>query len=547
MGSADVRQKNGHTYQNIAQALVDQRTDTLFGLMGDANLFMVDHFVRNLSGRFVPVAYEGSAVLMALAYARVSGKPGVATVTHGPALTNCITALVEGVRAQLPMVLLAGDTPVSDIHNLQNIDQSEVVRVTGAGFVQIRTAQTVTADIAEAFYRSQTEKRPYIVNMPADFMWLEADYSKVVYPLFNSPALVPQGDDFDNALGIIASARRPIILAGAGAIGAREQLIKLADRLEAPLATTLKAKGLFNGHPYNMDIFGTLSTPAAYEKIAQADCIVAFGASLHHFTTDRGKLLQGKRIVQINNSVSEVSKNLHPTVALVADAALTADNIIYWLDEAQIPASSFTTEIEPSSLHQQPSASRMAHDDGRIDYVYALEQLNKLLPAKRILTTDGGRFMTEVWCRVDVSEPRNFLVTAHFGSIGLGLAEAIGASFAAENLPTVLFSGDGGFMMGGINEFNTAVRLQRDLIVVICNDSAYGAEHIQFKDRNMDPSLSQFDWPSFARVAQSLGGEGVTLSRPEEIEQVKAAIENRTKPLLIELQLNPNEVPRMRI
>jgi acetolactate synthase-1/2/3 large subunit len=84
----------------------------MFGLMGDANLFMVDHFVRAGGGTFVPVAFEGSAVLMALAYGRVSGKVGMATVTHGPALTNCVTALTEGARGHVPMVLLAGDTPV---------------------------------------------------------------------------------------------------------------------------------------------------------------------------------------------------------------------------------------------------------------------------------------------------------------------------------------------------------------------------------------------------------------------------------------------------
>ena len=93
---------------------------------------------------------------------------------------------------------------------------------------------------------------------------------------------------------LIASARAPIILAGAGAIDARDTLIKLADRLEAPLATTLKAKGLFTGHKYDMDIFGTLLTPAAYELIDKSDCIVCFGTGLHSFTTDQVKLVKNK-------------------------------------------------------------------------------------------------------------------------------------------------------------------------------------------------------------------------------------------------------------
>ena len=135
--------------------------------------------------------------------------------------------------------------------------------------------------------------------MPADFMWQETEHDLQVLDVFTTPGGVAEGNTLDNAIGMIASARRPLILAGAGAIAARDQLIKLADRLEAPLATTLKAKGLFNDHPYNIDIFGTLSTPAAYELIAQSDCIVCFGTALHDFTTDHGKLMKDKRIVQV--------------------------------------------------------------------------------------------------------------------------------------------------------------------------------------------------------------------------------------------------------
>jgi thiamine pyrophosphate-dependent acetolactate synthase large subunit-like protein len=138
-------------------------------------------------------------------------------------------------------------------------------------------------------------------------------------------------------------------------------------------------------------------------------------------------------------------------------------------------------------------------------------------------------------------------VTANFGSIGLGLQEAIGASLAAPDRPVVLFTGDGGFMMGGINEFNTAVRLRQDLIVIVANDSAYGAEHIQFLDRKMDPGLSQFDWPSFAEAANALGGRGVAVDSTESLEVAIAAIESRDAPLLIELRLDPHEVPRMRL
>lgn len=534
------------TFQNIAHALTDHGTDTLFGLMGDANLFMVDSFVRDQGGKFIPAAHEGSSVLMALAYTHVAGKVGVATVTHGPALTNCMTALTEGANGNIPMVLLAGDTPVANPRHLQSIDQREVVKASGCGFEQMRAPETVAMDVARAFYRAQVERRPIVLNMPADFMWQEAEHTPRVLDVFTAPGAVAEGEILDNAIGMIASARRPIILAGAGAVEARDKLVKLADRLEAPLATTLKAKDLFADHPYNMDIFGTLSTPAAYDLIAQSDCIVCFGASLHEFTTDRGKLMNDKRIIQVDINPTAIGGSLHPDAALLADAGLTADTIVYWLDEAEIPPSGFTRDLDKATLTEHPKGSNKTAE-GCINYIHALERLEETLPKDRVLLTDGGRFMTEVWCRVSAPDPHNFVATTNFGSIGIGLQEAVGACVAAPDQPVVLFSGDGGFMMGGINEFNTAVRHEMDLIVILANDSAYGAEHIQFLDRKMDPSLSEFHWPSFAGIAKALGGEGYEVTCEDELETALAAIGTRKGPMLIELKLDPHDVPRMRI
>lgn len=535
-----------YVHQSIAQAVADHGITTLFGLMGDANMFIADHFVRGCAGRFVPVAHEGSAVLMAIAHQQVSGKVGVATVTHGPAVTNCVTALAEAARGHVPLVLLAGDTPVDNPRHLQSIDQREVANTAGAGFVQVRSPATAAQDTAQAFYRAQVERRPIILNMPADFMWLETQHKKTVLPVFGTPAYVPEGEVLDEAIGMIASAKRPVILAGAGAIAARDQIVRLADRLQAPLATTLKAKGLFNDHPYNMDIFGTLSTPAAYDIIDKSDCIICFGASLHEFTSDRGKLMKGKRIVQIDTNPEAIGLSVHPSAALVADAGLTADNIVWWLDEAEIAPSGFTAELDSATLTAHPLPVSKTRE-GCISYVRSLEMLDKALPENRLLVTDGGRFMTEVWCRIRATDPRHFVVTVNFGAIGLGLQEAIGAATAAPDRPTVLFTGDGGFMMGGITEFNTAVRMGLDLIVIVANDAAYGAEHIQFRDRKMDPSLTEFDWPSFAGIATALGGQGYEVRSEADLTAALSGISTRKGPVLIELYLDPDDVPRMRI
>ncbi len=533
------------THQSIAQSVIDHEVKIVFGLMGDANIFLVDYYVRSCGGKFVPAAHEGSAVMMALAYSYFSKKVGIASITHGPGLTNCVTALTEGTKGRIPMILLAGDTPVIASKHLQNINQHAVTKVTGAGFEQLRSPETATSDFARAFYRAFDERRPIVLNIPADFMWKETVHKKFVLPEFTAQKSVLEGEQHAEAIGMLASARRPLILAGRGARFAKDEIINLAEALEAPLSTTLRAKGLFDAHPYDIGIFGTLSSPAAYEVISNSDLIISFGASLNQFTTDQGKLLNQKRVIQVNIDQSDIAGNYQPSAGLNADAALTANNMIYWLDEVEVKPSGFSKEINAKAIKVHPIAKTKKMPKGYIDYYYALSRFEEVLPKNRILATDAGRFMTEVWCHISVPDSNSFFAPTNFGSIGLGLQAAVGICSFTER-PVILFTGDGGFMMGGINEFNTAVRQKQNLIVVVANDSAYGAEYIQFRDRQMDPGLSEFEWPSFSDMATAMGGKGFYVSSKDELELALSAIETMTSPLLIELKLDPENMPRMR-
>jgi len=542
-----VSDQKQYMHQSIAQAVCDHGIDTMFGLVGDANLFMANHFVNECSGTMVPAAHEGGTVLMAQAYAQVTGKVGVATVTQGPGLTNCFTALREGVVGRSPIILLCGDTPATAPFHPQNIDQREVVKATGAGFEQVKAPDTSARDMATAFYRARKERRPIVVNIPADFMWAEVEHKPVVFPLPESHSTVTEGPVHEEAIGMIASAKRPLILAGAGAASAKDKLIALSERLEAPLATTLKGTGLFAGHPNNIGYFGTLSTAEAYDVIGAADCVIVFGAWMHFLTTDRGELLKGKRVIQVNNSLSDAGAFYQPDAVLIADAGQTADNILYWLDEAEVAPSGFSRELPSHDISKHPKGDPDKSREGCINLEYALDRLNEALPQNRIMLTDGGRYITEVWCRVSVPDPNSFHMTDNFAAIGQGMQQAVGAAHGDPSRPVVLFMGDGGFMMGGANEFNTAVRTKRDLIVIICNDSAYGAEHIQMLDRQMNPSLTEFNWPSFAEVAKAMGGEGVEVTSPDGLEVAIDAINARNGPIIVDLKLDPNTVPRMRM
>ncbi|HEY1704517.1 MAG TPA: thiamine pyrophosphate-binding protein [Trebonia sp.] len=533
----------------LALGLMDHGIGTVFGLAGDGNLFFADSFAREHGGTFVSAVHEAGATMMAYGYGAVSGALGVVTVTHGPGLTNTVTGLYEAAKARMPLLLVCGDTAAADRYGPQNIAQRELIIPTGAGFEQVRSPETATVDLATAIRRALVERRPVALNVPAEFMHTEVGYEPVRQSLIVRPSPRPEEADLDRAVGIIAGARRPIVLAGRGAIGARAALLQLAERIGAPVATTLGAKDLFRGEPYDLGIFGTLAGPSALGAIYQADCVLAFGAGLNRFTTAEGSLLEGKRIVHCDTDPTRLGNYARVDTAVFGDAAQTASVITDWLDEAGIAPSSFRSPALAGQLAapsardgEQETGGRAARRPGTIDLKSALTRIDQAVPSDRVFVTDAGRYINESWTRVHVQDPGAFVFTVNFGSIGLGMGAAVGAAYAAPGRPVLMVCGDGGFMLGGLAEFNSAVRHGLDLIVVVCDDGAYGAEHVQLVTQGVPPAIAEFGWPDFAQVADALGGQGVTVRGEEDLDRALKLIAGRDRPLLIDLKLDPYQM-----
>lgn len=531
-------------HEAIARALADQGVTHIFGVLGDANLYMMDSFQRAAGGRYLSTSNEAGAVLAANGFARTAGGLGVATVTHGPALTNTVTALVESVRDRTPLLVIAGDTAVADRDNLQNVAQREVVLASGAGFEQLRAPNTLAEDVATAIRRALLERRPVVLNVPIDFQWQDVEYQPVPSRVVPAQAVRPDPAALDEALGIIASARRPIVLAGRGAGTAvgRTALLRLAERIGAPVATTLRGKDLFRGHAFDLGICGTLASPVALDTINRSDCVIAFGASLNKWTTAEDSLLQKKRVVHVDIDRDSIDRWGMADAGVVGDAAATADAIVDMLDAAEVSATGFASPELAEQLAAYDGAFTDCSTDSAVDVRTALKRIDAAFPADRTLVHDGGRWIFNSFTMLHVPEPEAYIHTVNFGSIGLGMGNALGAAFGKPDRPVLLITGDGGFMLGGLAEFSSAVRHKVDLVVVVLNDGAYGAEYIQFRNKNMDPAISTFDWPDFGPVATALGGEGFMVRNLAELDTALAAIPDRTRPMLIDIKVDPENV-----
>jgi len=536
-------------HETLAKALVDHQITTVFGVLGDANLYAMHAFQRQCGGTFVSMSNEAGGVLAANGYARTSGRLGVATVTHGPALTNTLTALVESVRDHTPLLLIAGDTAVADRENFQNISQRDVVMPTGAGFEQVRTPGTLAEDLATAVRRAVLERRPVVLNVPVEFQWEQVEYESAPSRWLAAQAAMPDPAVMDRAVGVVASAKRPLVLAGQGAAtpDARKALLRLAGRIGAPVATTLRARDLFRGEPHNLGVFGSLSDEVALDAIMKSDCIVAFGASLNRWTTAEGSLLDDKRVVHVDVARTALARHSDVHVGVVGDATAVADSLVEWLDQAEVGPTGFASPELAQRLAARSAANfQELSTEATVDIRVVLGRLESAFPRERTLVLDGGRFIFHAFRQLHVPEPSAYVHTVNFGSIGLGMGNAIGAAYGSPERPVLLVTGDGGFMLGGLAEFSAAVRHGLDLVVVVLNDGAYGAEHIQLRNRDMDPSITTMAWPDLGPVATALGGHGWTVRTLAELDEALAAVDRRDRPMLIDVKLDPDAVPSLK-
>jgi acetolactate synthase-1/2/3 large subunit len=530
------------TYIALSKALVDQGVDTLFGVIGDGNNRYIAAFQAEFGGRFIASVDERGSVSMADGFARATNGVGVATVSHGPALTNTLTALAEAVVARTPLVVLTADTPASQRSNRSQIDREGYVRPTGAAFRIARRPEDVVDAFGRAMQQAKLEQRPVVLDIPVDHLPKEVEYHPSRYHAPKLPATPPSSDALADTLDILASARNPVILAGRGAVlsQAKGALVRLADICQAALATTVPAKNLFAGHPLNLGISGALAHSVALDAINQSDVILAFGASLEDKTTNSGALLRGKTVIQFDNDQTRFNMYTPADLLVHGDAGASAHALAELLE-----STGTRSEDRHRDLAGQLADRRDADEfedlgsPGKLDARFAAIHLNAVMPRDRAVVGDGGRYLQAAWRYLDPIDPTAQIMTNNFGSIGLGLPTAVGFAAGRPDLLTVAVVGDGGAMMG-FKEFSTAVRHKLQLVVVVFNDEGYGSEYSKLVEFDLDPRYALSSWPRFCDLADASGGRGIRVESLDAIDALDAATwEADNLPLVIEVMMDP--------
>jgi acetolactate synthase I/II/III large subunit len=542
----------------VGQGLAKLGADTVFGVVGSGNFHVTNALVAG-GARFVAARHEGGATVMADAWARTAGRPGVVSVHQGPGLTNAMTGIAEAAKSRTPLLVLAAEAP--EIRSNFHVDVAGLAAAVGAVPERLYSPASALSDVHRA-YQTALGRRTVILALPLNIQaapW-ESEPSRAGLPggsgqsslwvstMHAAPRTYPPAPSAEAVTAVAAvlrGATQPVFIAGRGARGpagrasARAELERLADACGALLATSAVAKGLFRGNPWDLDVSGGFASPLTAELIAGADLIIGWGCSLNMWTTRHGKLIgTGATLIQVDDDPTALGAHRPVHLGVVGDVAETARAVA---DALPADAPGYRSPELRERIAARVRWRDVAFDDDsdgqRIDPRALSIALDDLLPAERTVAVDSGNFMGYPSMYLSVPDEAGFCFTQAFQSIGLGLASAIGAAVARPDRLAVAALGDGGALMG-VSELETVVRLGIPMVVVVYDDEAYGAEVHHFGPDGDPLDTVRFPPTDIAAIGRGFGFEGVTVRSAGDLAAVRDWVDRpRERPLLIDAKV----------
>jgi acetolactate synthase-1/2/3 large subunit len=527
-------------YEALARAFADEGTDAVFTMMGDANMYWLNALAQ-LDVRLFDVRHEGAGLAMADGYARATRRPGVCSTTGGPGTTQLATTMVVAARARSPLVAFCGDS-ARDGHDAQRFDQRAFAAAVEAAFVRIDRAEDAYTGVSEAFSIARCERRPVMLSVPQDIQQLEVvlDRYQPSFTEATDPAeLEPDPDEIERAADLIRRSKRPVILVGRGAKNADAGAVvaTLAERVGALVATTLLAKNWLNDDPFHLGIAGGYGTKTARRLLADADCLIAAGASVSPYTSDSGALFRNATVIQIDDRpAARMGDGRAADCVVRADARTALDAIDRRLAETEHNSTGRRTpDVAAELARAYVDESVVELEPGTVDPRAACAVIDSEIPADISLILGSGqqiRFPTMLLRR----QRPVILAQHHFGCIGQGLTTAMGAVIATGS-PGFVIEGDAGLMMH-LSEFETAVRYGLPLLVIVMNDEALGAEYHKSIAVGLDGDLTLIGTPDLGRVGRSLGGRGRLVQELDALTEAVREFVADPAPTMVDVRIS---------
>jgi acetolactate synthase-1/2/3 large subunit/sulfoacetaldehyde acetyltransferase len=534
--------------QAVIEALGAEGVEYVFGLVGTTTNTMVTAMYGRSDMRFLDTRHEEGAAFMAYGYTRASGKPAVCMTTSGPGTINLLTGIALAYKGRAPVVVIAGDVERANLDRdgAQSFDLVNLFKPVTCLSRHAHQTERLPQMIHDAFRAAMAGKRgPAFINIPRDLLEKQTIDAGLAQPSSYRPVdlrMPGAADAVQRAVALIASAERPLLLAGGGVIDgeASAEAVALAEFAGMALVPSYGHNDAVpNSHALFVGTPGNRGASEALEAIHRADVILALGSRLNQHSThwDYSIISPKTRIVQVDIDAQEVGRNYAVEVGIVGDAKTVAQQLLQALRGAkQDQRTAWRSEI--TALKAKRKARLAAEESLAGDPMMpqrVFPELRKAMPADCMVTLDAGIAPGLSYDRLDFELPRTFFNYSGHGGLGMGYAVGLGTKLGRPERPAISIQGDGGFLYTS-QEINTAVRHRIPLVSIVLNNSCHGAEKAQ-QFRHYDARYIGVDLvnPRFDRLAEVYGARGFYVTRPQDIAETVSAALKLDGPSVIEI------------
>ena len=533
--------------QLLIECLLEQGVDTIFGYPGGAVLNIYDALYKN-SDRITHIltSHEQGAAHAADGYARATGKVGVCMATSGPGATNLVTGIATAMMDSIPMVAITGNVGVSYIgkDSFQEIDITGVTMpITKHNFF-VRDIKDLHRVVREAFYIAQSGRPgPVLIDIPKNVTAAEIEYTKEEPIKIERITKYLEEDDIKSAAAIINSAKKPFIYAGGGVIAsnAYDELLKFAEKIEAPVSLSLMGLGAFpDSNPLFSGLIGMHGSFASNRGARECDVLIALGVRFSdRVAGDVKKFCPNAKVVHVDVDPAEIGKNVAVDQAVIGDLKIALDKLIPLINKRS--ADEWNDRIlDMKSKYPYDLAKGTP---GELRPRIMMESIYNATKGEAIITTEVGQH--QLWAAqfYKYNHPRTLITSGGLGTMGYGTGAAIGAQIGNPKRRVIHIAGDGSFRMN-MNELATMVAYNVPVIVVVVNNKTLGMvrqwQTIFYGKRYSQTTLTDRK-PDFNKLADAFDIKNFKATNEEEFNKAINAAMKLNEPVLINAFIDIDE------
>lgn len=521
----------------MVETMVNWGVRHVFGMVGHSNLGFADAMREaEEAGKltFIGIRHEGAAAFAASAYAKLTGQPAACFAIAGPGATNLLTGLWDAKVDRAPVLALTGqvDTQVLGPGAFQEVDLSTAFRGVAA-WSQTVLQSSKFAELMNLALKNAILKRDVAhLILPNEVQELPAGDRQASGPegRMTELQITPPADALQQAVDTLQAAKRPVIIVGHGARFHMDAVTRLAEKLNAPVVTTFKAKGqIADDHPLGCGVLGRSGTPVASWFMNECDLLLVFGASFSNHTGITPK----KPIIQVDYDAMALGKFHKVDVPVWGEISVVAQHLIEKVEGGQ--AVDQRQEVKQRwSIWREEKRRRLADDRGNgVNSAAVFAAMTKVVPDDAVIAVDVGN-NTYSFGRYFECKRQSVLMSGYLGSIGFGYPAAIGAYCAAPDRKTVCVSGDGGFGQY-MAEILTAVKYNMDITHVLLNNNELGKISKEQRADDLDVWQTSLVNPNFAKFAENCGALGIQVTHPDHLESALQRALDHNGPALVEV------------